>query len=140
MNQEEKKLLLIDLSARLPYDNTYVQYTGDVPTGLGAVKLTHEIIKIIETLPEELNITIKPYLRPMSSMTEEERKEYNNAIQEDIRQIEYVSKVHEGLKNKVSMYRSVDYLNEHHFDYRGLIEKGLAIDSTNKYYTSNEKI
>lgn len=127
MNQEEKKLLLIDLSARLPYDNTYVQYTGDVPTGLGAVKLNHEIIKIIETLPEELNITIKPYLRPMSSMTEEEYKFYKR----------YFNWYEQSLENMVEL---IDWLISHHFDYRGLIEKGLAIDSTNKYYTSNEKI
>ena len=133
MNQEEKKLLLIDLCARLPYDNTYVQYTGDVPTGLGAVKLNHEIIKIIETLPEELNITVKPYLRPMSSMTEEEKENYYNLCTK-------VWDVHIDDYWYYDNYKSYDWLNAHHFDVRGLIEKGLAIDSTNKYYTSNEKI
>lgn len=137
MNQEEKKLLLIDLCARLPYDNTYVQYTGDVPTGLGAVKLNHEIIKIIETLPEELNITVKPYLRPMSSMTEEEGKEYRMFI--DYSYNDFTSESTPCVYvDKIENY--INWLNAHHFDYRGLIEKGLAIDSTNKYYTSNEKI
>lgn len=145
MNQEEKKLLLIDLCARLPYDNTYVQYTGNVPEGLGAVKLNHEIIKIIETLPEELNITIKPYLRPMSSMTEEEKIKYQQLKNQLVCQINTVKNDNLWKQNYIvdldeDSINIVDWLNSHHFDYRGLIEKGLAIDSTNKYYTSNEKI
>lgn len=137
MNQEEKKLLLIDLCARLPYDNTYVQYTGDVPTGLGAVKLNHEIIKIIEALPEELNIIIKPYLRPMSSMTEEEKEFINNIVGK--------TKDCCGIpRNCIWLSEAediIDFYNSHRFDYRGLIEKGLAIDlSKNKIYIPNEKI
>ena len=54
-----------------------------------------------------------PYLRPMSSMTEEEENEYYN--------IEFGFNIHSD---------RVDWLNAHHFDYRGLIEKGLAIAVT----------
>lgn len=59
---------------------------------------------------------IKPYLRPMSSMTKEEKKEYN----------------------KLLCWRSpkkvFDWLNAHHFDYRGLIKKGLALEAPKEMY------
>ena len=59
----------------------------------------------------------KPYLRPMSSMTEDERKEY-------------VSLLEMCQCGDIYEYEVVDWLNEHHFDYRGLIDKGLAIAVT----------
>ena len=59
-----------------------------------------------------------PYLRPMSSMTEEERKEHNShRLSKWSTYSEYCANV-------------IDWLNAHHFDYRGLIEKGLAIAIT----------
>ena len=73
------------------------------------------------------NVIRKPYLRPMSSMTEEEKEEYHS-IQSDIWKpcgTQYYDN-----------WRSIDWLNEHHFDYRNLIGKGLAIEvneSNNPY-------
>lgn len=61
----------------------------------------------------------RPYLFPLSSMTEEQEKESNQILLNSILEEEYDSHV------------IFDYYNEHHFDYRGLIKKGLAIDATN---------
>jgi hypothetical protein len=79
-------------------------------------------------------LKIKPYLRPMSSMTDEEKRQYRELCDEDIRQLTYVQTVHPGLKYKTSCHRSIDWLNAHHFDYRGLIEKGLALEAPEGMY------
>ena len=73
--------------------------------------------------------SIKPYLFPLSSMTEEQKNEYYNLCIEEEREKrelgEWVTKVY--YHNTIE---SIDWLNKNHFDYRGLIEKGLAIDAT----------
>lgn len=69
--------------------------------------------------------TIKPYLRPMSSMTEEEEKEFNEQM--------YKAKPYSDGKS-YNVYEviglDINYLNAHHLDYFGLIEKGCAIRVT----------
>lgn len=115
ITQEDKELLLIDLCARLPYQplckNVDIEddfCECDAPLGYSLRDLVDN------------KIIIKPYLRPMSSMTEEERLLfYQNTLQynEETGYSEYT-------------YKSIDWLNAHHFDYRELIEKGLAIKVT----------
>ena len=75
---------------------------------------------------------IKPYLRPMSSMTEEQQKEVNIFDDMDIDILkENLERNHRNKTNiPTATYNYIDWLNAHHFDYRGLIEKGLAIDAT----------
>ena len=74
-----------------------------------------------QTIP--LNcIYIKPYLRPMSSMTEEERKEYNEYLFHGVSI--------GSILNTATACELIDWLNKNHFDYRGLIPKGLAIEVT----------
>lgn len=114
MTQEEKQLLLVDLCARLPYE-VYAETINE----LGE---TH----INRISPENINLVFsgwfkdcKPYLRPMSSMTEEERAERTALLYEL-----------EGHINEDVTYKYQDWLNAHHLDYRGLIEKGLAIAVT----------
>lgn len=71
----------------------------------------------------------KPYLFPLSSMTEEQEREYNT-LRDFVYSHHYE---YEDIVEDMGLYdnwRSIDYLNAHHFDYRGLIEKGLAIDAT----------
>jgi hypothetical protein len=63
---------------------------------------------------------IKPYLRPMSSMTEEEYKEFSVLA----------VGTHLFKGPLIPSYDTLDWLNKHHFDYRGLIKKGLAIGVT----------
>lgn len=123
MTQEEKDLLLKDLCARLPY-GVVIKYNNDGYSairelGLGSL---HDFMFD--------NAELKPYLRPMSSMTDEEIGKYkclNDALDENY-------EVH--IDNA---YPAFDWLNAHHFDYRGLIEKGLAIEAPKDMYNLNEK-
>ena len=134
MNNEDIKLLLMDLSARLTYgvkiqkinepESAYRLYSID--TNSGELKfVTFEGSSLTTCnggyLARVGKLRFKPYLRPMSSMTEEERLLfYQNTLQynEETGYSEYT-------------YESIDWLNAHHFDVRHLIEKGLAIDCTN---------
>ena len=112
MTQEEKELLLKDLSARLPY-GVKIELTWWVMGEGTCINTTLEPDHIEQLLNDEYGDTeIKPYLRPLSSMTEEEYAEY-------------VRLVHEGYAHD-----TVDYLNSIHVDYRGLIQRGLAIKVT----------
>lgn len=122
MSQEDKELLLKDLCARLPY-RVKINVNGEEDTLLelgidsGWVNASYDIDDV------------KPYLRSMSSMTEEEKNEYFNII-----------------KNSIDFYNCpksedvcfliipIDWLNKHHFDYRGLIEKGLALKAPEDMY------
>ena len=116
MVQENKELLLKDLCARLPY-GVKVQYNNKV-YGVDYVSGTYEEIRLDDGNNYTLNISkVKPYLRPMSSMTEEEKLMYEGLMI--------------GTDSISYMLDVIDWLNAHHFDYRGLIEKGLAIDATN---------
>ena len=64
------------------------------------------------------SVIFKPYLFPLSSMTEEQKKEYQYITERWMYDSSY------------SISDSTDWLNKNHFDYRGLIKKGLAIDAT----------
>lgn len=80
---------------------------------------------------------VLPYLRPMSSMTEEEIVEINSMgfaywttmINNDLRTRGPMSLL-DAIITHHKMVKLIDWLNAHHFDYRGLIEKGLAIAVT----------
>ena len=129
MTQENKELLLKDLCARLPYGVKIKLIRWDIDEGM-YINTTLEPDDIERLLNvEEGNTEIKPYLFPLSSMTEEQKREYNMLLT-DIPTYEYeggdIVTVFETYDN----WMSIDYLNANHFDYRGLIEKGLAIDAT----------
>ena len=99
MTQKEKQLLLKDLCARLPY-RVMIKSVGENKV-IGLWDL-----KDVDNLP-------LPYLRPLSSMTEEERKElsyYENSVQ------------------------ITDFYYSHHIDCRFIIEKGLAIEAPENMY------
>lgn len=118
MTQKEKELLLKDLCARLPY---HIKCQMEDDFIINDSPLYDYILseKHIELFRNHKGFYIKPYLRSMSSMTEEEKKEYNHMY--DV----YVG--YEGMYSTINMF---DWLNKNHFDYRGLIEKGLAISVT----------
>ena len=133
MTQEDKELLLKDLSARLTYGVKI-----ETPKGignLGTIKLTifyHELgVNIKATERDYFPLDeCKPYLRPMSSMTEEEKVEYYNTMDKETQRnypnsCDFSESVY--YSNTIKTF---DWLNAHHFDYRGLIEKGLAIAVT----------
>ena len=114
MNKQDRELLLKDLCARLPY-HTIVKYRNanvDLTQYIKSVKLTE----------------CKPYLRPVSSMTEEEESKYNL-----IQGLQHWT-VNDG---KIQNYGdAIDWLNEHYFDYRGLIKKGLALEAPEGMYNN----
>ena len=133
MTQEDKKLLLKDLCARLPYGVIVVTpkgrgYVCDINLTIFDYELGVNINPIIR---DTFSINdVKPYLLPMSSMTEEQKKEYNNLqCYVPIYYYEYKELVEE-----IELHptlESFEYLYKNHFDYRGLITMGLAIDATN---------
>ena len=134
MTQEDKELLLKDLCGRLPYGVKvrYSSYEKFITCTLQALNPVYNIVDLWskEACFKSVNINkIKPYLFPMSSMTEEHKKEYNYWKHEvPVCYYEYGDVV-----EKIELLdspESFEYLIENHFDYRGLIEKGLAIDAT----------
>lgn len=133
MTQKEKELLLKDLCARLPY---HIKCQMEDDFIINDSPLYDYILseKHIELFRNHKGFYIKPYLRSMSSITEEERKEIGDLIKEN-RSSPYGIINNKGIDNllfSVSVTSSflIDWLNAHHFDYRELIEKGLAIAVT----------
>ena len=129
MTQEDKKLLLQDLCARLPY-GVKVRTNRGPEIIEGLAPFCHNEVKIALNFDWSMSIDgFKPYLRPMSSMTEEEKTEYRNIVPG----IEWNYGIQFPTTNKI------DWLNAHHFDYRGLIEKGLALEAPEGMYDIKEQ-
>lgn len=119
MPQEYKELLLTDLCARLPYGVKFLRESWNYEWDQEL-----SVIEVLEDIDKDgyINKTkvynvedIKPYLFPLSSMTEEQEKEWLYTLSSDYH----------------ITYDTVDWLNKNYFDYRGLIPMGLAIDATN---------
>ncbi len=133
MNQN-KELVFKDLSARLPHHVRVKIWLKDGTSEEGFLDLEHNYGDVLRDAFFYHNKIkeIKPYLRPMSSMTEEEKREYNLLIGSqkpfDSDFSAYPIEYKFVYEHDVANY--VDWLNAHHFDYRGLIEKGLAIEVT----------
>ena len=150
MKQEDKELLLKDLCARLPYGvkcKIHTHVHGDTVYKLtdirdngytcGTVKDKYAwaVLDISE---------VKPYLFPLSSITEKQKKEYYS-LADDVTikpgqgcylgikihciKLGISDNPHEEVWDYINL-DALDWLNKNHFDYRGLIEKGLAIDAT----------
>jgi hypothetical protein len=118
MTQEDKELLLKDLCARLPY-GVKVEYKNEI-FDVEHVCPMYEEVKLDTYETWTVGVSdIKPYLFPLSSMTEEQLPYYITTL-----------KYSEETRGMVETPNSFDWLNKNHFDYRGLIEKGLAIDAT----------
>ena len=113
MTQSEKDLLLKDLSARLPYgtlvyaQNAYNWYDDEINTQVLSDVINEDYV-------------VKPYLFPLSSMTDEQSKIYHELIDGMF-----------GTSALINFEILTDFFNENHLDYRGLIPMGLAIDATN---------
>jgi len=133
MTQEEKHILLVDLCARLPY-HTYVSVDYIDEYNVHEVLNAYHIIGLKHYTGDDGLINIKPYLRPMSSMTEEEFSEYYNIKYNKITHRDNYKRIDVGKFHNVGIIpieEYIDWLNSHHFDYRGLIEKGLALEASN---------
>ena len=135
IKKQNKELLLKDICERLPYD-IKVLYNNKVYS-IDYVSGIYEEIKLDNSNDNyTLNISnVKPYLFPLSSMTEHQKiecfKEAPLIIDEDgdivVKEDDWGSSPYTTLEIYLKV---IDWLNTHHFDYRGLIEKGLAIDAT----------
>ena len=125
-NGNTKELLIKDLSSRLPYD-VKVLYDNKV-FSIDYVSSIYEEIKLDTCDNYTLDVLdVKPYLFPLSSMTEEQKKEYRKVCELDT---EILSKHPMDGTPFPALYNSQDWLNKNHFDYRGLIPMELAIDAT----------
>ena len=118
MTYEDKELLLKDLCARLPYgvkvESVFINTDTKKRKSCGIEVFDATCILMIRDGFGEF----KPYLFPLSSMTEKQKKEYQYITERWMYDSSY------------SISDSTDWLNKNHFDYRGLIERGLAIDAT----------
>ena len=143
MTQEDRELLLQDLCARLPY-KVMVNYNGLARPLFNISPTQHFQITLDNALDGEHNGLVyvsldvdgekpKPYLRPMSSMTEEEKKEFDNFCVID--EFAWRGNSEIGYKNQaIIMSDAIDWLNVHHFDYHGLIPKGFALEAPKGMY------
>ena len=122
MTEGDKDLLIKDLCGRLRYGvKIYTWYGETVTSDLSTFQEAYEEIDI-----EQL-AGIKPYLRPMSSMTEDEANELSGKI------------IHSNINSRGFVWVEdcsdyVDWLNAHHFDYRGFIPMGLALEAPEGLY------
>lgn len=129
MTQEEKQLLLTDLCERLPYNvicklsvkGADVSITEKLDFG----GLEHFVFGTMD---------VKPYLRPMSSMTSQEWCELCDCEAEDEKAAIYVK---DG-RRFVSPANKETFLNSYHFDFRGLIPMGLALEAPPEMYNKEE--
>lgn len=149
MTKEEKQLLLVDLSARLPYgvkllmnEDNHIETLYQINTnftdidGFPCLVKTHGQYDGFYDLNE-----FKPYLRPLSSMTKEEKKELNSQYVVSRYGNSIYMKLHSDgywdtdTDAELSDYLYlINYFNKHHFDYRGLIPMGLAIEDNQNIY------
>ena len=135
MTQEEKDLLLKDLCSRLPYGiKVHAKYidTDNEVEKVGVLSMIDTDVVVAFT-SDDTNCynyvgirEVKPYLFPLSSMTEEQKTELNDTLI----QLELKALNNEIEHHKVAEFE-IDFYNKNMFDYRGLIPMGLAIDCTN---------
>lgn len=133
MTQEERELLIKDLCARIPYGvrgvhMDRVHYLMNVDWGFGTP--TIQVDGYNAWFPID---TFMPYLRPISSITQEEYKEFNKKYD-----IEYNyllnGKPGHTVESVAMNAFEIDFYNSHHIDYRGLIEKGLVLKAPADMY------
>ena len=148
MTQEEKFILLQDLCARLPYGVKVQDELGRINKlvigNADLVRLYYNDFSIYGEKALSL-----PLLRPLSSMTEEEKKELLNLLFDKEAKYFYIDEegfidgkisdlMKEGLNYPsfcpINIELYTNFLLSHHFDYRGLIEKGLALEAPEGMY------
>ena len=137
MTREEIDLLFTDLCGRIPC-GVKVQFEGwdeETDDYINVINTLYSVnsdkwVNVLETDGEIFIEEVKPFLFPMSVLTNEQAGEL---LDMDIQVgLENLDKPHNPNNLFVSERIQMDWLNKHHFDYRGLIEKGLAIDATGK--------
>ena len=125
MTDIEKNLIKVDLCCRLPYNvKVHAKYTdlGETIELDGIVKMIDadgvvgiEVINDFSSAWTYVQIdNVKPYLFPLSSMTEEQKKELQSLI------------IQEAFGKSDNTFTTQDFYCKYHLDYRGLNERNLA--------------
>lgn len=142
MTTEEKALLYKDLCGRLPYGvRCKVKDMCLVLTELSIVQTGTFMTSVVSAIKDTVHIEdCKPYLRPLSDMTEEEKKFLKDKIGDPFGQIHFSHiGIHIDGRSSVgipfgAMNVCIEFLSANHFDYRGLIERGLALKALDGMY------
>ena len=153
MTQEDEKILLIDLAARVPYEvKISVELDENKLVGTLNAVYPSENRVIVDNLDKAIaaiNVrcggfilnenNVKPYLRSLSSMSEKEKLELYEVFLECPTIIKTFSSyteffIYADIINSIDMVNVIDWFNAHHFDYRGLIERGLALEAPKGMY------
>ena len=153
MTKEDKELLLKDLCARLSYGikiSPKEKDTGEYDISGGRNYMYPDVIEVEAFIPDGDNTrieygdwivyldNIQLYLRPMSSMTEEEKKKYKSFFWNHHHEWDGYTTCTECIIAE-RLQDFLEFAYSHHFDYRGLIEKGLALEATEGMYNEKEK-
>lgn len=136
IRNDSERLILEDMCARLPYSPMVSFYLFTIgkskQTILRSINPTEETYRIGNQNYDDFS-RIKPYLRSLSNMTADEKKTWscivNGPDSEDIFDHIMLSRI-----SVESVGKAIDFLNSHYFDYRGLIEKDLAIEAPEGMY------
>ena len=138
MKQEEKELLIKDLCGRLPYGIICSIYRED-DEGFGwrdaeckgyfqnndSYEFYFEDVIAVDNIEK-----LKPYLRPLSSMAKNEYEEFKKLDKRSMHRCTVL----DGIDLWFDKWEIIEWFNSHHFDYRGLIEKGLALQAPEGMY------
>ena len=148
MIKEEKELLIKDLCGRLPYGvtiHTWYEKPIDIKyTGIDIY--TNSVVLDVIDNDGDAKVyvdNVKPYLRPLSSMTETEFISFKNNSESEYRESYEVRANNESRIEIIQIdcdawTKDETWLNAHHFDYRGLIEKGLALEAPEGMYNFSD--
>ena len=149
--EEKKEILLKDLSSRLPYGvKAYVKNWSKLDRkwyeGVYTVESIHPHLNNILACSEKSSVEvivgyddyeIKPYLFPLSSMTEEQKEElfykyiHNDIYFDDFTDYFLAGELWHDIHVSMDVLPElINWLNKNHLDYQGLIPMGLAIDAT----------
>ena len=120
MTQENKELLIKDLCARLPYGVWIERKLKSCKFGAKCMLHAHDI----DAIERGQYDFYKPYLFPLSSMIEEQKREFDISMD-----MGYAAAYNAEIN---CANRMIDFFNKYHLDYRGLIPMGMAIDATGK--------
>lgn len=146
MKQEDRELLLKDLSARLPYGAKCKDLVTNKDITLVGINCIYSndnpMIISIEGTGDTYLYDIKLYLRPMSSMTDEECEELHKLVcpnnvgaSFDIDAFYFLeADCHSHSISYTFMSKVIEFMLQHHLDYRGLIRQGLALEATEDMY------
>ena len=140
MNEQYRELLFIDLCGRIPYKVRIfeIEPVNNIQSNLTLLSVTNkESVICITPSGGVIGSSIdafKPYLFPMSSMTEEQKNQLKEIWDADMNKaLDYAISGEEGLSDLFQLSAAKKVINwfiKNHFDMNGLIPKGLAIDAT----------